>query len=148
MDGDGDTLSGVRGEALDLERGALGPGVRRELGEEPLDGRDHEHVEEPDVRALMASAVDAERHAVELPGDFSARRTAPTRWWLAKRFAAVWTMWVARRSAKSPCFADSWRMGDGVQKIDPVELVEVAGGSVEVVVDASFVRRMMWSSLV
>ena len=31
VDGDGDTLRGVRGEALDLERGALGPGVAESL---------------------------------------------------------------------------------------------------------------------
>ena len=83
------------GEALDLEQGALGPGMDRDLGVEPLDGGDRECVDESDVRVLEAGAVDAESHVVELPGDFSAGQTARPRWWWLRRSAAVSTMLVA-----------------------------------------------------
>ena len=111
---DGDAVRGVRGETLDLERRALGPGVHRELGVEPLDGRDRERVDKPEVCALEAGAVDAERRILKLPWDFSAGQTARRRWLLARMSAAVSTMWVARRSEKSPCVADTWRRGTTV----------------------------------
>ena len=64
----------------------------RQLGGEPLDGRHRKRVDEPDVRALVAGAVDPERRVVEHPWDFSAGQTERPLWWWARRSAAVSTM--------------------------------------------------------
>ena len=78
---DGDAVRGVRGETLDLERRALGLGVCRELGVEPLDDGDRECVNEPNVRVLEVGAEDRERRVVELSLDLLGRQTARPRWW-------------------------------------------------------------------
>ena len=83
----------MRGDALDLERGALGPGERRELGEEPIACRDRERVDEPDVRLFVAGEADGERRVVELPGDFSAG---------GRRVSAGCGRGVLRRRRESP----------------------------------------------
>ena len=85
--------------------------MHRELGVEPLDGREREHLEEPDVRGLVASAVDAERHAVELPGDVLCRADDRSALVVGEEVWVGRDELVAMRPAKSPCVADSWRMG-------------------------------------
>ena len=86
--------------------------MRRELGVEPLDGRDREHVEEPDVRVLVASAVDEERHAVELPGDVLCRADGASALVVGEGSVVVSTMWMARLGevAVGPGLLDA---GDG-----------------------------------
>ena len=81
VEGDGDAVHRVCGEALDLERRALGPGVCRELVVEPLDEGDRERVNEPNVRVLEVGAEDRERRVVELSLDLLGRQTARPRWW-------------------------------------------------------------------